>query len=93
MKGLSVLAFIYITECEEKRMIYTITLNPALDRMLVVERLLEDDTTRTLSEVRYAGGKGILRCRDCNSYDSRDRTTIPGFGNGNEARIGDSATG
>jgi 6-phosphofructokinase 2 len=40
-------------------MIYTVTLNPALDRMLVVERLLEDDTTRIISEQRYAGGKGI----------------------------------
>lgn len=43
----------------EKEMIYTITLNPALDRMLVVERLMEDDTTRIISEDRYAGGKGI----------------------------------
>jgi 6-phosphofructokinase 2 len=40
-------------------MIYTVTLNPALDRAAVVERLLEDDTTRVLSEANYAAGKGI----------------------------------
>lgn len=40
-------------------MIYTVTLNPALDRAIVVERLLEDDTMRVLSETLYAAGKGI----------------------------------
>ncbi|MFH1350038.1 MAG: 1-phosphofructokinase [Pseudomonadota bacterium] len=40
-------------------MIYTVTLNPALDRAIVVERLLEDDTIRVLSETNYAAGKGI----------------------------------
>lgn len=40
-------------------MIYTVTLNPALDRAITVERLLEDDTTRVVSEKHYAAGKGI----------------------------------
>jgi 6-phosphofructokinase 2 len=40
-------------------MIYTVTLNPALDRSIVVERLVEDDTTRVLRENMYAAGKGI----------------------------------
>ncbi len=40
-------------------MIYTVTLNPALDRAVTVERLLEDDTTRVISEKHYAAGKGI----------------------------------
>ena len=40
-------------------MIYTVTLNPALDRAIVVERLMEDDTTRVLEEKFYAAGKGI----------------------------------
>ena len=40
-------------------MIYTVTLNPALDRFIVVEQLLTEDTTRILSETAYAVGKGI----------------------------------
>jgi 6-phosphofructokinase 2 len=40
-------------------MIYTVTLNPALDRAIDVERLLDDDTSRVLSETVYAAGKGI----------------------------------
>ena len=40
-------------------MIYTVTLNPALDRSIVVEQLLAEDTTRILSETPYAAGKGI----------------------------------
>jgi len=40
-------------------MIYTVTLNPALDRTIIVEKLVLDDTTRILSETLYAGGKGI----------------------------------
>lgn len=40
-------------------MIYTVTLNPALDRAIAVERLLDEDTTRVLSETVYAAGKGI----------------------------------
>ena len=40
-------------------MIYTVTLNPALDRAIVVDRLLPEDTTRVESETHYAAGKGI----------------------------------
>jgi 6-phosphofructokinase 2 len=40
-------------------MIYTVTLNPALDRAITVERLLNDDTTRVTNEKHYAAGKGI----------------------------------
>ncbi len=40
-------------------MIYTITLNPALDRTLWVEKLKSDDTNRIENEHRYAGGKGV----------------------------------
>jgi 6-phosphofructokinase 2 len=40
-------------------MIYTVTLNPALDRAITVERLLKEDTTRVFSESPYAAGKGI----------------------------------
>ena len=40
-------------------MIYTVTLNPALDRAINVDRLLDDDTIRVISEQNYAAGKGI----------------------------------
>lgn len=40
-------------------MIYTITLNPALDHFLDVEELHVDDANRVKSECLYAGGKGI----------------------------------
>ena len=40
-------------------MIYTVTLNPALDRAVIVDRLMEEDTVRILKETYYAAGKGI----------------------------------
>jgi len=40
-------------------LIYTVTLNPALDRTLHVESLVPGQTTRIRHEARYAGGKGI----------------------------------
>lgn len=40
-------------------MIYTITLNPALDRTLYVKKIQYDDSSRIEKEERYAGGKGI----------------------------------
>ncbi len=40
-------------------MIYTITLNPALDHFVEVEEFRIDDANRVLTEKLYAGGKGI----------------------------------
>ncbi len=40
-------------------MIYTVTLNPALDHFLDVEELRVDDANRVKREALYAGGKGI----------------------------------
>jgi len=40
-------------------MIYTITLNPALDRTLLIDEMREDVPNRIIREESYAGGKGI----------------------------------
>jgi len=40
-------------------MIYTITLNPALDRDIWIEKVSHDDTNRIQKEERFAAGKGI----------------------------------
>ena len=40
-------------------MIYTVTLNPALDRLIVVDQLVADETIRILSETFDDAGKGI----------------------------------
>jgi 6-phosphofructokinase 2 len=40
-------------------LIYTVTLNPALDRTLYVESLVPGQSCRVRREARYAGGKGI----------------------------------
>lgn len=40
-------------------MIYTITLNPALDRNIWIEKVRYDDSNRIQKEERYAAGKGI----------------------------------
>lgn len=40
-------------------MIYTITLNPALDRTIWIKEFKFDDTNRIISEKRFPGGKGV----------------------------------
>ena len=40
-------------------MIYTVTLNPALDRTVYVEKLIKYESIRVIREEHYAGGKGI----------------------------------
>jgi 6-phosphofructokinase 2 len=40
-------------------LIYTITLNPALDRTLLIDEMREDVPNRIIREESYAGGKGI----------------------------------
>ncbi|MCJ7445239.1 MAG: 1-phosphofructokinase [Methanotrichaceae archaeon] len=40
-------------------MIYTITLNPALDRTIMIDRIREDVSNRISEEHSYAGGKSI----------------------------------
>lgn len=40
-------------------MVYTITLNPALDYVMMVDKLSHDDINRASAEAIYYGGKGI----------------------------------
>ena len=40
-------------------MVYTITLNPALDRNIWIDKLRHDESNRIRQEKRYAAGKGI----------------------------------
>lgn len=40
-------------------MIYTITLNPALDRTIFIDKIRDDVSNRILEEQSYAGGKSI----------------------------------
>jgi 6-phosphofructokinase 2 len=40
-------------------MIYTITLNPALDRNIWIDKIRHDESNRIRKELRYAAGKGI----------------------------------
>lgn len=62
-------------------MIYTITLNPALDRYIEVEDLVVDDANRIASECFYAGGKGIdvSRALRLLGSDSMALGTIGGY--------------
>jgi len=40
-------------------MIYTVTLNPALDRIIQISDLKPDDSNKIIREQKFAGGKGI----------------------------------
>jgi 6-phosphofructokinase 2 len=51
--------FRFTTIGEKAAMIYTITLNPSLDRTIEVEELIYDDVNHVVEERRVAGGKGI----------------------------------
>ena len=51
-------------------MIYTVTLNPALDRTIYVDGLKPFDANRILREERYAGGKGIDVSRALKELDT-----------------------
>jgi 6-phosphofructokinase 2 len=51
-------------------MIYTVTLNPALDRTIYVEGLKPFDANRIHREERYAGGKGIDVSRALKELDN-----------------------
>lgn len=50
-------------------MIYTVTLNPALDRTLWIEEIRYDESNRIMNELNYAGGKGIDVSRVLNTLE------------------------
>ena len=66
-------------------MIYTVTLNPAIDETLEVEHLRPGATHRVLSRCRYAGGKGINVARALRVFAEECTTlTIAGGTTGQE---------
>lgn len=66
-------------------MIYTITLNPALDRNIWIEKIKLDDSNRIHKEERYAAGKGIDVSRVLTTMGIRNKALgfVGGF-NGDE---------
>ncbi len=54
-------------------MIYTITLNPALDRNIWIEKVKFDDSNRIHKEKRYAAGKGIDVSRVLTAFGIRNK--------------------
>ncbi|MDX1918622.1 MAG: 1-phosphofructokinase [Candidatus Caenarcaniphilales bacterium] len=58
-------------------MIYTVTLNPSLDRVIWVDELKTDDSVRIINEKHYAGGKGIDASRVIKALGGD--TTASGF--------------
>lgn len=66
-------------------MIYTITLNPALDRNIWIDKIKPDDSNRIHKEERYAAGKGIDVSRVLTTLGVRNKALgfVGGF-NGDE---------
>ena len=65
-------------------MIFTLTLNPALDRFLYVDKLIQDDTVRVKKIKDYPAGKGIDVSRVINELKGHTvAITIVGGNNGN----------
>ncbi len=58
-------------------MIYTVTLNPSLDRVIWVDEIKTDDSIRINREEHYAGGKGIDASRVIKTLGGD--TTATGF--------------
>ena len=49
-------------------MIYTITLNPAVDRVMVYENFKINNTNRAIKDISYAAGKGIHTSKLLSNY-------------------------
>src|SRR3954463_3565549 len=53
--------------------ILTLTVNPALDRIVTVDRLVFEDRAYILSTIEAAGGRGINASRVLTSFGARNR--------------------
>ena len=66
-------------------MIATVTFNPCLDRNIIVDGLVIDETNRWTSTRLYAAGKGLNVSRAI--HEMGGRTTAYGFIGGPDGRI------
>lgn len=67
-------------------MIFTLTLNPALDRFLYIKKLVQDDTVRVEKVKDYPAGKGVDVSRVINELDGHS-VAISFLGGYNGSRI------
>ena len=73
-------------------MILTLTLNPAVDRNVLVDRLVFEDRAYILSREHSAGGRGINASRVLHSFDAKTLAVMTSGGsNGKlfESLLGD----
>jgi 1-phosphofructokinase family hexose kinase len=61
-------------------LILTLTMNPAIDRTMFVDRLAFDDRAYILSSKDTPGGRGIIAARVIHSYEGRTIAIIPAGG-------------
>src|SRR4051794_19414959 len=62
---------------EEKSVFLTVTLNPALDKTLFVERNTPYDTVRAARSIDLAGGKGVNVARALRTLGAPARALMP----------------
>lgn len=58
-------------------MIFTLTLNPCLDRFIYVDKVIEDDTVRVKDSVDYPAGKGVDVSRVINELGGHSVAILP----------------
>ena len=68
-------------------MIFTLTLNPCLDRFIYVDKIIEDDTVRVKESVDYPAGKGVDVSRVINELGGHSVAILP-LGGDAGTRIG-----
>lgn len=58
-------------------MIFTLTLNPSLDRFIYVDEIIEDDTVRVKESADYPAGKGVDVSRVINELGGHSVAILP----------------